>query len=262
MSFSSGVDTDLEKIGSGELMGENHIILTGLKFEDGLKIGRFAKLDTDSIDNMDGSDNPVIAGVVKRSLGNNISDLDTYSAANNVQITYIRSGLLTVDVKESETPALFDRVYVSNDGLATTDDTDLAVNGYFIRVVDTDIWLIELNMSSLAQDLIADEGKIIVDGGDASAINVTESGNLAVTSLASETRTLADPEKIGTELTITLDVDGGGSVVITAASVVNQNNHKTITLIDAGDIVVLKSVQIAGALIWRVTASDGPAFST
>jgi hypothetical protein len=265
MAFASGIDTDLEKIGSGELIGENHTILTGLTFETGLKIGRFSKLDTGSIDNLDGSANPVIAGIVKRSLGNNITDLGTYTTANNTQIAYVREGLMAVDVKTSETPALFGRVYVSNagdanDGLATSTNSDLPVSAYFIREIDTNVWLVQLDMSPLAQDLIVGEPKLIAGGADAAAIGVTESGNVAITTAGAETRTLAIPATVGIELTISLDVDGGDAV-ITAASAINQAGNTIMTMADAGDIIVLKSVQVAGANVWRVSANDGVALS-
>lgn len=153
MAFSSDVLSDIQKVKSGERWGSNNIILSTTVFEDGLKVGRFAKLDTGSIDNLDGSATPVIAGVVVRSAARALEDADTVDKTLYRQAEYMRHGLVTVDVKAGETPAKFGRVYVSNagdanDGLATATNTDVAVNAEFIREVVSGVWLIYITPAS------------------------------------------------------------------------------------------------------------------
>lgn len=147
MAFATGLLSDPKKVGSGELVGKFHAIIGSSTFEDGLLAGRFAKLDTGSIDNFDGSASPVVAGVVKRNVameveGSSAIDSDLYS-----QISYVRQGFVTVGVKADETPAVLGRVYISNagdddDGLATATDTDVDANAEFIAEVATGVWVI------------------------------------------------------------------------------------------------------------------------
>jgi hypothetical protein len=149
MAFSSDVLSDIQKVKSGERWASNNIILSTTVFEDGLKIGRFAKLDAGSIDNLDGSATPIIAGVVVRSAARALEDADTVDKTLYQQAEYMRQGLVTVAVKEGETPAKFGTVYASNlgdanDGLATATNTDIEVSGEFIEEVTDGIWLIRL----------------------------------------------------------------------------------------------------------------------
>ena len=99
------------------------------------------------------------------------------------------------------------------------------------------------------------------DPGDEGAIPVTQSGHVALTTAAAETRTLAVPTEKGQILDITLDVDGGDAVITVAAGV-NQTGNNTLTGADAGDHIRRVGVQVGGALVWRVVANDGWALST
>ena len=101
----------------------------------------------------------------------------------------------------------------------------------------------------------------IADPGAAGAIPVTRSGSVAITTTGATTRTLARPALAGIELAISLDVDGGDAV-ITVAAAINQTGNNTITMNDAGDTIVLKAVQVAGALIWRTMVNDGCTLTT
>jgi hypothetical protein len=149
---------EIGKSGSGELQGTNHIILSSDTFEDGLKIGRFAKLDSGSIDNMDGSLTPVIAGVVARTPGNAVEDDGTYDTDNTTQINYVREGLVTVDVIDGDTPTQFGIVWAVNgsgvdDGLAAVSSASgtLKLDGTtnnpfaeFVREVDENVWVVRV----------------------------------------------------------------------------------------------------------------------
>lgn len=301
MAFSTGYLGDPQKVGGGERFGSSNIILTSDTFEDDLKVGRFAKLDTGQIDNMDGSATPVIAGVVLRKASNAVEDAATIDSALFDEVEYMRQGLVAVDVKTGETPTLFERVYVSNagdanDGLATATNTDVAVNAEFIMEIQTDVWLIYVNPAP--GDITAHTGDaanahaasaislldaggftsaieveaalaelyphipvLIADPGDGNAIPVTRSGQVAITTAGAETRTLAIPTLPGQRLTISMDVDVDDAV-ITVASAFNQTGNNTITLDTAGDTVELVGVQVAGALVWRVVVNDGASLTT
>ncbi|MCK5604894.1 hypothetical protein KAR91_23590 [Candidatus Pacearchaeota archaeon] len=303
MTFATGALTDQANVGSGEKFGTCHAILTAITFEDGLKVGRFAKLDTGSIDNFDGSATPVVVGVVQRNVPDAVENDGVLDADTNTKIQYIRQGFVTVDVKTGETPALFGRVYASNagdanDGLATATNTDIDVNAEFIKEIKTDVWLIYVTpapgdvathiadaaaahaasaislldtagltaqdeVEAVIAEILVRIGALIADPGDAGAIPVTRSGNVALTTGGSgETRTLAIPGAAGTRLVLSHDVDGGGDAVITVASAANQAGNNTLTMADAGDIIELIAVQVASALVWRIGANDGVALST
>lgn len=222
MAFPTAVSNDLEQIGAGERVGNTNIEYAATVFEDELVIGRFAKLDTGSIDNMDGSATPEIAGVVLRSKTHAVEDGTTIDKDQNRQIVYQRSGLCTVTVKSGETPALLERVYVSNDGgandgMATATNTDVAVNAEFIYELKTGVWLINLapppgdiathigdatgahaasaisivdaggftaaiQVEAALQELYAKFVVAVADPGDAAAIPVTKSASVALTS--------------------------------------------------------------------------------
>jgi len=155
MAFSIGHLNDPQNVGSGERKGTSDLVLTSRDFEDNLVVGRFAKLDTGSIDNMDGSATPVVAGIVLRKVSTPVEDGAAIDADLYDQVEYLREGLCTVDVKAAETPAQFGRVYVSNlgdadDGLATATNTDIAVNGEFIEEVQDGVWLVYIDLSTPA----------------------------------------------------------------------------------------------------------------
>lgn len=153
MAFASAQMTDPSKVGPGERKG-NNTILSARTFENGLIVGRFAKLDTGSIDNMDGSATPTIAGVVLRNVSSPVEDGQAIDSTLYEQIEYVRGGLVTVEVKDGVTPAYGEQVYASNTdgsyGQATNvagATPDIAVKAEFLEEVDTGVWLISLNPS-------------------------------------------------------------------------------------------------------------------
>jgi hypothetical protein len=276
MAFSTGYLDDPSKVGAGELGAGPYIALSTGTFEDGLKIGRFCKLDTGSIDNLDGSDTPTIAGVVLRNAAGPVEDAGTIDGDLYGQVQYIRQGLVTVDVKDDETPAAFGSVYVDADtGEATATNTDLETSAEFIEEITDGVWLINVNLvacglsgsiSTLNTEMDAVQSLVpaaITDPGDEGAIAVTASGVCALTtSDTAETRTVAIPTQVGQDLTLVLDVDGGGAATVTVAAAINQTGNNTITFDDAGDTVALRAVQVAGALVWRMLVNDGATLTT
>lgn len=140
-----------------------------------------------------------------------------------------------------------DSVTVDNDG-----GTNAVVAGRCLAIETGGVWV----------EVPGDEDDgVIADPGDAGAIAVDKSGVCAITTEGAETRTLAIPTKVGQQLALVLDVDGGNAVV-TVASAINQTGNNTITMGDAGDTVVLTGVQVAGTLAWRLVVNDGTALST
>ena len=302
MAFTEVFSNDIENVGAGERFGTANVELNSTVFEDGLIVGRFAKLDTGSIDLMDGSATPDIAGVVMRLVSRGVEGGDVIDHTIYDQIDYMRFGLCTVAVKAAETPALGGRVYVSNagdanDGLATATNTDVPVNAEFIKEVKSGVWLIlmtppqgdvathigdatgahaasaisivdaglyttAIQVEAALQELYRKFPVLVADPGDGLAIPVTKTASVAMTSGAlAETRTIAIPSIIGMTITMSFDVDGGGDIVVTAASAIDQAGDVTMTFADAGDVITLRAVQVAGALVWRVVENDGVALA-
>lgn len=140
-------------------------------------------------------------------------------------------------------------------------DTSAAHAASAISIADAGGFTATTTVEAALQELYPKAPVAIADPGNGKAIPVTKSGTVAITTTGAETRTIAIPGLAGIELAISLDVDGG-DCVITAASAINQTGNNTITLGDAGDTVVLKAIQKAGALVWRVVVNDGATLST
>lgn len=97
----------------------------------------------------------------------------------------------------------------------------------------------------------------LADPGTGVAIPVTRSANIAITTAAAETNTLAIPTFKGQRLLISCDVHAVGDRVITSAQRINTAGNTTITLNTAGDAILLEAIQIGGALRWQVIVNDG-----
>lgn len=151
MAFPTGYLADPEAAGAGETVGTLNMILTATVFENALKIGRFAKLDTASIDNIDASATPVLAGVVTRNVALAIENGDTISSTLYSQIQYLRQGIVTIDVMAADTPALFGAVFVRNTAdddagkASTADDANTEPStAEFLYEVQANVWAIRL----------------------------------------------------------------------------------------------------------------------
>ena len=151
MSFATGYLSDPTAVGAGEPIGALNMVLSASDFEDGLKIGRFAKLDTGSLDNIDSSSTPVIAGVVIRDPARAVEDGGEVNSDLYNMAQYVRQGIVTVDVVTGDTPSMFGAVFINNEATAdagkatTTDDADTeASNAEFLYEVQTDVWAIRL----------------------------------------------------------------------------------------------------------------------
>lgn len=302
MTFPTGLLNDIGKVGSGERLGSTNTILSTPDFEDGLIGGRFAKLDTDQIDNFDGSADPVPAGVVLRDIPGAVENDGVNDADVTTNISYIRFGLVTVDVKSGETPSQFGRVYISNagdanDGLATATNTDVAVNAEFISEIDTNLWLIymtpapgdvdahvadaagahaasaislldsggfttEIEVEAALAEIYPKAPVAVADPGDGGALPVTRSGTIAITTTGVDDTRTLAIPALA-GTRLTLSLDvDAGDAVITVASAANQAGNNTLTMADAGDIIELIAIQVGGVLAWRIGANDGVALTT
>lgn len=153
MAFTSAVLEESKKLGSGEVLRTRPFNVEAFStFENGLVMGRFAKYDTGSVDNLDGSSTPKIAGVVTRLIGGELG-VNTYRKTGTLVDTaaeVMTTGFATVDVVAGNTPARYGIAYAVNAsgsgadfGKATTTSTNNVDSGYvFWEKVDTNVWLV------------------------------------------------------------------------------------------------------------------------
>lgn len=101
----------------------------------------------------------------------------------------------------------------------------------------------------------------IPDPGTGVAIPVTRSGSIAIVTAAAETNTLAAPTFVGQQLNLCMSVRAVGDRVITSSAAINQAGNTIMTFGAAADMIVLRAMIVAGALVWRVISNDGVALS-
>lgn len=136
MAFNDGVLPEVVQIDEGEILATSPYNVDSFdKFEDGLKIGLFAKLDSGSVDNLDGSATPLLVGVPKRKINKAIGS-DTYistpvngladkvaDVCNFGRITAV----MTATAVAAATAVEGDQVYVIN-GVANADNGKVTNN--------------------------------------------------------------------------------------------------------------------------------------
>jgi len=101
----------------------------------------------------------------------------------------------------------------------------------------------------------------ITDPGTGTAIPVTASATIAITTAAAETNSLAIPTFIGQRLVLYVDTYAVGNRVITASQAINQTGNTIMTFGAARDCITLQAISVGAALRWQVTANDGVALS-
>lgn len=102
---------------------------------------------------------------------------------------------------------------------------------------------------------------LVPDPGSSGAIPISKTGYVPLVSGGAETRTLAAPGAIGTELLIYFKTSGG-NVVVTCSTTFNETGNNTITFSATGQAVRMVAVEEGSNLRWRCTTADGASLST
>lgn len=131
MAFTQAVLSEAQKTLSGEVIKVSpHNTSAFDVFEDGLVEGRFCKFDAGSIDNLDASATPTIAGVAKRKVTGEIGTgiYSTTGQEYDSVAEVVNFGFVTVDVTAAAVPTKYAQVYAHNvadaeAGAATQDAT-------------------------------------------------------------------------------------------------------------------------------------------
>jgi len=154
MAFGNTVLAENKDLPAGEVIKASpHNVSAFEVFEDGLIEGRFVKYDTGSIDNLDSSATPTIAGIARRKptgeIGTGIYSTSGQEIDQVAEV--INFGFATVTVTDAADPAKYDQVYVSNTddadrGKASEVDTLLEVPGVvFWEQKAANVWLVRIN---------------------------------------------------------------------------------------------------------------------
>jgi hypothetical protein len=157
MSFANTVLQDNPDLGAGEFIAASPYNVSAFElFEDGLVEGRFVKYDTGSIDNMDGSASPVVAGIARRKITGEIGTgiYSTSGQAIDQVAEVINFGFATVAVTDAADPARYDAVqFVNATGADAGKATDADVATGIVSAGDvvfweqkaTGVWLVRFN---------------------------------------------------------------------------------------------------------------------
>lgn len=155
MSFNNTVLQDNLDLPAGEVIKSSpHNVSAFEIFEDQLVEGRFVKYDAGSIDLLDASATPTIAGIAKRKVTGEIGP-GVYSTSGleiDQVAEVINFGFATVTVTDAANPSKYDPVYTVNaatadSGKATEDATGtLAVSDVvFWEQKAANTWLVRIN---------------------------------------------------------------------------------------------------------------------
>lgn len=157
MAFTEGIRTDVLGTQAGEVVGSNpHAVDSFDVFEDNLVIGRIVKLDAGSIDNLDGSATPTLAGVAKRKVNKALEQTAYRTLASGTVpadsvADVVTFGRVAVTIDDAAVPTVGAAVYAinaagANAGKVTQNATGtLAVTGAkFVKEVADKTWIITL----------------------------------------------------------------------------------------------------------------------
>jgi len=144
MAFKDTTLQDNPDLPAGEVIKASPYNVSAFEiFEDGLVEGRFCKYDTGSIDNLDASATPLIAGIARRKITGEIgTGIYSTSGQEIDQVAeVINFGFATVTVTDTADPAKYDAVNVINDGTADAGKaTEAAVTAEIISAGDVVFW--------------------------------------------------------------------------------------------------------------------------
>lgn len=117
MAFNDTVLTAIPDLVAGEFIAASPYNCSAFEvWEEGLVPGRFVKYDAGSIDLLDTSATPVIAGVVRRKIASALENA-TYTKlgiAPDQVAEIVNFGFVTVEVLAGDTPTRFQQVYAVN----------------------------------------------------------------------------------------------------------------------------------------------------
>ncbi len=157
MAFNNTALSEHPDLGAGEVIASSpHNVVAFEVFEDGLVEGRFVKYDSGSIDNLDASSTPTIAGIAARKLTGEIgSGVYSTSGEEIDQVAeVITFGYATVTVTDTADPSKYDAVNVINAATADAGKaTDASVTSGIISAGDVvfweqkadNVWLVRIN---------------------------------------------------------------------------------------------------------------------
>ena len=87
---------------------------------------------------------------------------------------------------------------------------------------------------------------------------------VSIVTAASETRKIASPERAGVILALCFKTDGGDVAITGSGSEILNSGvgtQTTATMADAGDLLVLMSIEKGTDIIWSPVANNGAAMS-
>lgn len=99
------------------------------------------------------------------------------------------------------------------------------------------------------------------DPGNGGALPISQCGIVHLVTGGAETRTLDDPPRAGIMLGLAFKTDGGDCVVTADSDVTMSAGENVMTFADAGDFVLLMSIQVGDAFKWRQVVNHGAALS-
>jgi len=155
MAFNNATLQDSPDLPAGEVITASPYNVSAFElFENGLVEGRFCKFDGGSIDNLDASATPVIAGIVKRKITGEIgTGIYSTSGMEIDQVAeVINFGFATVAVMGADSPSKYDQVYTVNadsvDAGKATDSSDATIvkGAVFWEEKKTGVWLVRVMM--------------------------------------------------------------------------------------------------------------------
>jgi len=118
---------------------------------------------------------------------------------------------------------------------------------------------------NILQQLAREPGLQIVDPGNGGTIAVDRTlGIVSIVTAASETRKIASPARAGIIIALCFKTDGGDVAITGAGSEILNSGvgtQTTATMADAGDLLVLMSIEKDATLVWSPVANNGAAMS-
>lgn len=157
MAFNDTVLQEVRDLPAGEVIAASPYNVSAFEiFQDGIVEGRFVKFDSGSIDKLDGSATPTIAGVAKRKVTGEIGSgvYSTSGQAIDQVAEVVNFGFVTATATDAATPTKYAPVYVINADTAeagkVTQDSGatgalLLEDAVFWEVKSTGVWLVRIN---------------------------------------------------------------------------------------------------------------------